>query len=129
MNDLTIEKMDGCFFVECNNRTFEHQHLSDVLENVSFISQDQRNEAEYYLSVLFSELGADYVALGGEGRWWYASARVPVVKDYDNKYYDVEDEYDPLSALSALEAAARGGMDDENGLAQIDRILRWMWFV
>jgi len=127
MNKLIVEVRNGKFFVEVDENQFESQSIASILENV-FIETDLRDDALRHLSTLFNELAVERITLYGSGERWCATAEIPVVKDYTNKYYDVE-EYGPVDALRALETAIRNGWDDECGLNAIDRILSWTWFV
>jgi len=128
MNRLTIEKKESDYYtVEVDEHSFESQDIPGALEIVS-ITPELKDDVLRLLSVLFEELKAEYVIVERFGELWYASATVPVVKNYTNKYYDVE-EYDPISALRALETAIKEGWDDECGLNTIDRVQRWSWFV
>jgi len=127
MNSLAITREKNNYSVKNNESVFESRDITGILEN-AFIAPELKEDAERLLSILFNELNAEYVSLGGAGEWWYATATVPVIKNYTNKYYDVE-SYDPFSALAALEAAVRNGWDDDNGLNTIDRFLTWSWFV
>jgi len=126
MNNLAIAREDN-YSVKSNGSVFESRDITGILEN-TFIAPESKEDAERLLSILFNELNAEYVALGGSGGWWYATATVPVVQNYTNNYYDVE-SYGVVEALTALEAAVRSGWDDDSGLNTIDRFLTWSWFV
>ena len=125
--NLNIEVRNGKFFVEIDDNQFESQPIASILENV-FIETDLRDDALLHLSTLFNELAVERITLYYSGERWFATSEVSVLQDYTNKYYDVE-EYDPISALRALETAIKEGWDDECGLNTIDRIQRWSWFV
>ena len=125
--NLNIEVRNGKFFVEIDDNQFESQSIASILENV-FTETDLRDDALLHLSTLFNDLAVERITLYSSGERWLAGAEIPVLKDYTNKYYDVE-EYDPISALRALETAIKEGWDDECGLNTIDRIQRWSWFV
>ena len=127
MNDLEIEKRDGTFYVTWNGRAFEGSRLEDILET-ALEETEWKEDVERRLSTLFDERDVEQVDLGGSGEWWYANATIPIIKDYDNKYYNVE-SHDPVGAISALETAIENGWDHESGLPTIERILTWAWFV
>jgi len=128
MNRLTIEKKESNYYtVEVDEHSFESQDISGALETV-FIAPELKDDVLRLLSVLFEELKAEYVIVERFGELWYASTTVPVVKNYTNNYYNVE-EYDLVSVLAALETAVRSGWDDESGLDSINRFLTWSWFI
>ena len=128
MNRLTIEKKESDYYtVEVDAHSFESQDIPGALEIVS-ITPELKDDVLRLLSVLFEELKAEYVIVERFGELWYASATVPVVKNYTNNYYNVE-EYDLVSVLAALETAVRSGWDDESGLDSINRFLTWAWFI
>jgi len=125
MNSLTIEAREGNYIVESDGHPFESRDIAGVLE---IIAPEQKEEVERLLTALLGELNAEYISIDGTGERWYASAAVPVVKNYTNHYYDVED-YSLIGVLAALETAVRNGWDDESGLDAINRFLTWSWFV
>jgi len=127
MNRLTIEAKGENYVVGIDGRLFESRDISGALEN-AFIAPELREDVLRLLSTLLGELNVEYVRIDGTGDRWYAAATVPVVKNYTNKYYDVE-SYDLVGVLTALEAAVRNGWDDESGLDAINRFLTWSWFV
>jgi len=113
--------------IEIDENQFESRDIAGVLEN-AFIAPELKEDVLRLLSVLFGELNAEYIKIEKTGERWYAAAAVPVVKDYTNNYYNVED-YSLVGVLTALETAVRNGWDDESGLDVINRFLTWSWFV